>query len=695
MWPSSIKIICIGFLLLFAGQVIASSGGITGYSGNPASAGAGTVCTLCHNTGLAPVVALSGPSSVAPGSVTSYQFTINDNVQPVGGLNVSASAGTLQVSPGAIGIKKVGAELTHDQPHAISGAFSWSFDWQAPVTPGTYTLYAAGVSANNDRTAAGDNVAFDILTVTVANQGPVPTAVISSPLTARPDSEVSYDGSFSTAPAGATINRYDWSVDGTGFPNTGPQHLARFTTRGWHRVILTVTDSNNATATTFADIFVADATIPVVEPGGPYSGDAGTAINFDASASSSDPGTALTNYLWDFGDGSSIEQGSSPSRSHTFANEGDYIVTIAAQDGNGMAGVASTVVTITTPAPQPTTGEGIYNLQCSVCHGPAGSGTPAVPKLIEGATQQQILDAIVNVPEMNGITLSSADAQLVADYLAITGSSGEALYRGRCQICHGVDGIGIAGTAPPVQGATREMILNKIVAVPSMNAILLDSAEAQSIADFLGTTGATTGDAIYSVRCAICHGAAGTGIAGVGPFVKGATQSMILGAIAGFGIMDGITLSSGEAQLVADYLGSGGTTGQDFYINKCEICHGASGIGGSAPFVKGATRFMILGEINRVAEMNGILVSTQQAQQIADYLGAGGATGQDLYTNRCLICHGQDGNGDSGPYNGGGIRGESASEYLKAINEKREMSGILLNSTEALAIQNYLNGGGG
>jgi mono/diheme cytochrome c family protein len=159
--------------------------------------------------------------------------------------------------------------------------------------------------------------------------------------------------------------------------------------------------------------------------------------------------------------------------------------------------------------------------------------------------------------------------------------------------------------------------------------------------------------------------------------------------------MDGIILSSGDGQLVADYLGSGGTTGQDFYINKCEICHGASGLGGSAPFVKGATRYMILGEINRITDMNGILVSTQQAQQIADYLGSGGATGQDLYTNRCLICHGQDGGGASGPYNGENIRGKSASDYLKAISDKNEMDGILLNSTEAQAIQNYLNAGGG
>ena len=687
------RILCFSLFLAFCGRAFALGAGVTGYSGNPASSGGGATCSLCHNTGLVPVVALSGPHSVAPGSVTRYQFTINDSPQRAGGLNVSASSGTLLVPAGDARTRKIGPELTHTQPATITSTVTWDFDWQAPATPGIYTLYAAGVAADNDRTAAGDSAAIDSLTITVAPQGPIPTAVIASNLTAALNSPVDFDGSASTAPAGATVNQYDWNVDGIDFVNTGPLHSAIFTSRGWHRVSLTVTDSNNVSATTFVDIYVGDTTIPVVVTGGPYSGETGTAIDFDASGSSSDPSTALINYVWDFGDGSAIEQGASPLRSHAYTSEGEFTVTVAAQDGNGMTGVAATTVSITTAAPQPTTGEAIYNLQCSGCHGPAGSGAPPAPNPIEGATQQQIQDAVVNVPEMNAIVISAADAQLVADYLAVTGTSGDALYRSRCQICHGVDGAG--GSASPVKGATREMILEKIISVPSMNLVALDSAEAQLIADFLGSSAGATGASLYDVRCAICHGSAGTGVAGVGPFVRGATRPMILGAIAGFSIMDGIALSSAEAQLVADYLGAGGTTGQDFYINKCEICHGPSGIGDSAAFVKGATRYMILGEIGRIPDMNGILVTSQQAQQIADYLGAGGATGQDLYTNRCLICHGQDGNGDSGPYNGGGIRGERASEYFDAINDKIEMNGILLNSTEAQAIQNYLNGGGG
>ena len=103
---------------------------------------------------------------------------------------------------------------------------------------------------------------------------------------------------------------------------------------------------------------------------------------------------------------------------------------------------------------------------------------------------------------------------------------------------------------------------------------------------------------------------------------------------------------------------------------------------------------MIKGEINRVSEMQGINLEGK-SQIIADYLGSGGSTGQDYYTNKCFICHGPNGSGSSGRYDGGDIQNENWMKYSAAISDKKEMNGILLNNTEAQAIQNYLNGGGG
>ena len=255
-----IKISIALIFLLFSSHALGSSAGISGFSGST-----GSSCTTCHNAGTVPTVALSGSNSVTPGSTNSYQFTITGGQNQIGGLSVSASSGTLIVQPGGNSTKILNSELTHTQPAFVSaGSIVWDFDWQAPTTPGTYTLYAAGVSADNDQSVTGDNAATDSMTIAVASSGPTPVAIISSPLTATPNSSVTFDGSTSTAPPEATINQYDWNIDGADFLNSGATHLTSFTTAGRHTATLTVTDSNNVTATTFADINVGATTIPVV-----------------------------------------------------------------------------------------------------------------------------------------------------------------------------------------------------------------------------------------------------------------------------------------------------------------------------------------------------------------------------------------------------------------------------------------------
>ena len=80
---------------------------------------------------------------------------------------------------------------------------------------------------------------------------------------------------------------------------------------------------------------------PVADAGGPYSGDAGSAISFDASGSSDADGDALT-YSWDFGDGSN---GTGVSPSHTYASAGSYTATVTVSDGQAND-VASASVTV-------------------------------------------------------------------------------------------------------------------------------------------------------------------------------------------------------------------------------------------------------------------------------------------------------------------------------------------------------------
>src|SRR5262245_26756121 len=108
-------------------QLEAYPSGVSGYSGNPASGG--KTCTNCHGGGKIPTVNLSGPASVAPAAVNTYVLTISGGQKLFGGLDVSASGGTLAAFES--GTKLLSGEVTHTSPKAVSstGSVSFSFKW--------------------------------------------------------------------------------------------------------------------------------------------------------------------------------------------------------------------------------------------------------------------------------------------------------------------------------------------------------------------------------------------------------------------------------------------------------------------------------------------------------------------------------------------------------------------------------------
>jgi RHS repeat-associated protein len=86
---------------------------------------------------------------------------------------------------------------------------------------------------------------------------------------------------------------------------------------------------------------------PLAQPGGPYSGQANQAIQFDGSGSY-DPNGWLTNFFWDFGDGTTSTL-ASPSKAYAAA--GTYTVTLSVRDNSGNWGMSSTTATVTSPTP--------------------------------------------------------------------------------------------------------------------------------------------------------------------------------------------------------------------------------------------------------------------------------------------------------------------------------------------------------
>ena len=163
----------VALLVIFAGATAsAHSGGVSGYSGKT-----GATCTSCHSTGSAVTVALAGPTSVTSGSTISY--TLTNSGAPLGGLDVSATAGTFAAGQGT---QVSAGEITHNAPLGTS-PLTWTFNWTAPTvsTATTVTMYAASIGNGY----SGDTgTTTKTITVTPAAPAAGPSFQLSVPATA-------------------------------------------------------------------------------------------------------------------------------------------------------------------------------------------------------------------------------------------------------------------------------------------------------------------------------------------------------------------------------------------------------------------------------------------------------------------------------------------------------------------------------
>ena len=145
--------------------------------------------------------------------------------------------------------------------------------------------------------------------------------------------EISFDGDDSYDPEGDVLD-YSWSFgDGDTSTLRSPKHI--WDAPGSYTVNLTVEDGRGQQGSALLNIEVEtlgpDALFSFL-----LSGDevnevrAGTNLTLDASSSSS-PNGAITNYSWDFGDGTS-ETGENDTSRHSWATGGWFNVTLTVSD---------------------------------------------------------------------------------------------------------------------------------------------------------------------------------------------------------------------------------------------------------------------------------------------------------------------------------------------------------------------------
>ncbi len=144
------------------------------------------------------------------------------------------------------------------------------------------------------------------------------------------------DGSSSRDNDGA-VKQYAWNF-GDGHTDNGKVVTHRFTSIATFDVTLTVKDNDGATHTASKSVEVLSNSPPVAKINAPATGAVKNKIHFDGTSSFDSDGR-ITDYLWDFGDGS--RKISQAEADHVFAKEDNFSVTLRVTDNKGQTGTQS------------------------------------------------------------------------------------------------------------------------------------------------------------------------------------------------------------------------------------------------------------------------------------------------------------------------------------------------------------------
>ncbi len=237
-------------------------------------------------------------------------------------------------------------------PDGTIASYSWDFGNGTTGTGATPSVtYAEAGTFNVTLTVTDDagetnSVSTTVEIVAADNQSPV--ANPGGPYNGTVGVAVQFNGSGSSDSDG-TIASYNWDF-GNGTTGTGATPTATYTEAGTFNVTLTVTDDAGATnsVSTTVVVVAADNQSPVANPGGPYNGTVGVAVQFNGSGSS-DPDGTIASYNWDFGNGTT---GTGATPSTTYTEAGTFNVTLTVTDNAGATNSVSTTVVVVAAANQ-------------------------------------------------------------------------------------------------------------------------------------------------------------------------------------------------------------------------------------------------------------------------------------------------------------------------------------------------------
>ncbi|MFO1385730.1 MAG: PKD domain-containing protein [Chitinivorax sp.] len=161
------------------------------------------------------------------------------------------------------------------------------------------------------------------------------TARLDARFSYSPDKNAAVGGTVTFTPLASGLN-YSWDF-GDGTSGSGSPATHKYTAANSYVAVLNVTDGKGNSAHTSQTISVAVRNPSVTL--NPANVSSRNNKNISFTANGSDPANKPLNYQWDFGDGTVLSGGSTAS--HSYASNGNYVVTVSVDNGDGGTASAS------------------------------------------------------------------------------------------------------------------------------------------------------------------------------------------------------------------------------------------------------------------------------------------------------------------------------------------------------------------
>ena len=216
---------------------------------------------------------------------------------------------------------------------------TWRITSHTFTSPGTYTVTltvtdGAGTSASTASTVTVSDVAVPTATLTVTPDPPL--AELAATFTAT-----------TTVATGHSISSYFWTWgDGNTQTTSEPTVAKTYAVVGTYVATVKVTDDLGQTGTGSKTFTIVGSGVTASFTSSPTAPSTVTTVQFNGVASTASGGATITEWKWDFGDGTETTA-SVATTTHVFDTAGTYVVRLTVTDSDGRTGTVTANVTVT------------------------------------------------------------------------------------------------------------------------------------------------------------------------------------------------------------------------------------------------------------------------------------------------------------------------------------------------------------